>query len=468
MGADPIETAMDTLRWRRREAEVRLAEARGVEAPNARFPGDRDVERFIEVRDELTPELASAVAAHLARGAAESVLAPARRELDARWAEPIRVERDETRTRRALAELWSGPTDARADAIVASLRDRLRRDVERLTRARADAIRAAGERWSTLGTERHPDAGPEPEMRRASAVEVLRRTDDLLGASLDVLGGPTSLAAMTRALRWREADRDAPSRDRFRRLGRTWGVLESELSQHVRVDAAHHQPRIEPHVLILVSRRDLRILPSPMELGWQSERGAASAVGRALALALSAPPVAFARPTAQTIARAFGELGAQIWADEERVRREGISSHPQRRRISAARRVLELRLHAASVEMAFVVPRTGGWDDRGEDLDAAAESLVERALGVPVPGSLARLMLHTPSGGGARLRAALGGLRLWVGLRERFDRDWYRNPHAEETLRALAAPGGASSIEAAAEDLAPTDAWLERLEELLR
>ena len=135
--------------------------------------------------------------------------------------------------------------------------------------------------------------------------------------------------------------------------------------------------------------------------------------------------------------------------------------------MAAARSVLELRVHAASVEMAFVVPRTGGWDDRGEDLDAAAESLVRRALGVSVPPSLSRLMIQTPSGGGARLRATLGGLRAWVGLRERFDADWYRNPHAEETLRELAAPAGGSSIEDACADLAAEDAWRERLTTLL-
>ena len=56
---------------------------------------------------------------------------------------------------------------------------------------------------------------------------------------------------------------------------------------------------------------------------------------------------------------------------------------------------------------------------------------------------------------------------MWVGLRELFDRDWYRNPHAEETLRELAAPGGGASIEEASAELAPAGAWLERLEELL-
>ena len=460
---------MRTLHWRSREAERFVAEARGVEIPPPRHPGPGDVERFLEVRDALPPALAAAVAAHLARGVAEGVLDPTRRWLAKRWAEPVRIERDETRTRRALAELWGGPEPARGEAVLAALRDRLRIDVERLTAAKARAARAAGELWARLGTERHPDAGPEPDARRASAQHVLSTSEDLRGAALEALGEPTTLVELTRALRWREGDRDAPTRDRYRRVGRTWAALEAELAQKVRVDASHAQPRVEPHVVILTSSKDVRILPSPVELGWQSERAAAAAVGRALALVLSAPPVAFARPTAQTLARAFGELGAQIWADAHRARGDGLSSvdAARRARMHAARSVLELRLHAASVEMGFVVPRTGGWDDRGEDLDSVAESLVAQALGVSVPASIARLWIHTPSGGGARLRAALGGLRLWVGLREHFDRDWYRNPRAEETLRELAAPGGGSCIEDACAPLAGEDAWRARLEELL-
>ena len=39
---------------------------------------------------------------------------------------------------------------------------------------------------------------------------VLRETEDLLGASLDALGGPSSLVELTRALRWPEGDADAP------------------------------------------------------------------------------------------------------------------------------------------------------------------------------------------------------------------------------------------------------------------
>jgi hypothetical protein len=40
-----------------------------------------------------------------------------------------------------------------------------------------------------------------------------------------------------------------------------------------------------------------------------------------------------------------------------------------------------------------------------------------------------------------RAREALAGLALHVGLRERFDADWFRNPRSEEVLRGGCAPG---------------------------
>lgn len=464
---DPLQQAMHTMRWREREAKVRLAAARGTEVPSL-FPSPADLERFAEVRDAIDPTIAATVAAHLARGVVERELAAVRERLASRWGEPVQVERDATRTRRAMAELWAGPTPSRAQALLTALRDPLSRDVAMLTQARAVALRRASDVFAQLGTGRHPDAGPNPETRRERAAEVLS-ANDLRDAALEILRAPRSFDALTRALRDRDSDRDATTRDRYRRLGQGWGVFESTLSTRVRVDASHRDPRVEPHVLILDAARDIRILPSPIELGWQSERAAARGVGRALALMLAQPPVAFSRPTAQSVARAFGELGAQMWADEARSRRSGLASRAAatRRRLCAARTVLELRLHAASVEMTFAVPRSGGWEDRGEDLDSVAESLVLRALGVSLPAPIARLLIATPSGGGARLRALQGALRMWVGLRERFDEDWYRNPHIEESVREFTARGGGISIEAVCEELAPEEAWRNRLAELL-
>ncbi|MBX3247068.1 MAG: hypothetical protein KF901_07800, partial [Myxococcales bacterium] len=97
------------------------------------------------------------------------------------------------------------------------------------------------------------------------------------------------------------------------------------------------------------------------------------------------------------------------------------------------------------------------------------EELASRAFGVPVPRRLARLWLWAPSSSGARFRAHLGALRVWVGLRERFDADWYRNPRAAEALRAAAEPGGRASVEGWADELgAGTDEALARAAELLR
>jgi hypothetical protein len=88
---------------------------------------------------------------------------------------------------------------------------------------------------------------------------------------------------------------------------------------------------------------------------------------------------------------------------------------------------------------------------------------VSRALGVPVPAGVAALIGCSGGEPRARVRAWAGALVLADRLRDAFDEDWYRNPRAEEPLRAAAERGGALSIEALCGELGEGDDVTARL-----
>ena len=101
-----------------------------------------------------------------------------------------------------------------------------------------------------------------------------------------------------------------------------------------------------------------------------------------------------------------------------------------RQRKALAQRLLHLRLAAAATRA------------RGERSIEALASAARDAIGMPVPGATAALLLETPRGAGLRLASGLSALAAFVALREAYDEDFHRNPRAAELLRSFAARGG--------------------------
>jgi hypothetical protein len=183
-----------------------------------------------------------------------------------------------------------------------------------------------------------------------------------------------------------------------------------------------------------------------------SELAAGEGLGRALGLALVSPglPIALRHPAHATVARTFGALFVEMATEPDFWRRmRGVGDATAHRVATLARAifVLETRAQAAALLV-----------DDGASTERRREEATERlshALGVRLDTPLATLVALTPDpdAAAARLRARVGALAAWTGLRDRFDEDWYRNPRSEEAFRAAAAPGG----------LLPAEAWLAEL-----
>ncbi|WP_437622773.1 hypothetical protein [Sorangium sp. So ce1151] len=107
-------------------------------------------------------------------------------------------------------------------------------------------------------------------------------------------------------------------------------------------------------------------------------------------------------------------------------------------RATAQSLVLSLRLDAATVGLTL----RGGPDGGGHVLLLAArdrkdrfEEATARALGAPIPGTLAGVVPALEPDAAVRLAGALLAARDRRDLIERFDEDWFRNPRAAEALR---------------------------------
>jgi hypothetical protein len=89
------------------------------------------------------------------------------------------------------------------------------------------------------------------------------------------------------------------------------------------------------------------------------------------------------------------------------------------------------------------------------------------ALGAPIPGALAGVVPELEPGAALRIAGALLAARDRRDLVERFDEDWFRNPHAAEAIREQeavlpASPrAGAAELEAGLEELLRALAALE-------
>jgi hypothetical protein len=190
------------------------------------------------------------------------------------------------------------------------------------------------------------------------------------------------------------------------------------------------------------------VVPARAELGLASELSAADALGRAAAHVHASPALPFAlrHASAGTVARALGSLSTLRFSEPafwQKRRELNTREAGELARASAAFVLLETRLLAASVLARGLT---------GVEASEPAQALAERALLGPVPPGAALFLLTRLSASSA-FRGKVWGGGLVYALRERFNEDWYANPHAGEPLRGAAARAGDFSVEALAAEL---------------
>lgn len=477
MAEAPDVEARDQLRaqierWRRSEAEAALASARGEEPPELAFPSRDAVALLADAAPDLEPAEHEASAAHLARAEAERALEGPREALEGELSRRHVFGRETRSWRALLAGSWQGEPGERGRATLlaaeqaADRADSLWRDARRASDRRA-------QRWLTeAGVGSRADAGPDAEARRASASRWLDATDDVLREILDEREVHDA-ASLLASLRRPELDAFVSSKTRWRRFGEALVPFgyDAVLDRVVRVDAAHRAPFPAPRLVVRTTGRDAKLLPPRLDHGVLGEVLAMEVAGRAVALSLGSPglPPALARPAVATVARGYGQLFAQLACEPAAWRASAIEprhAEPLSQQSAFVTLVLSRvlavgtlvrGLHDASpassgLLLADVAPTPI------VDVDERVAELVERALGVPLSTRLARALVWSPASSGARFRALVGAFAAWVALRDRFDEDWYRNPRADETLRAAFERGGRLSIEAWCAELATTEA----------
>ena len=86
------------------------------------------------------------------------------------------------------------------------------------------------------------------------------------------------------------------------------------------------------------------------------------------------------------------------------------------------------------------------------DLGDVSHAHVARAWGVEVSPLLAAALVHEPSTQ-HRFRAARWAPAVHVAFRERWDEDYWRNPHAAEPIRIACERSATLSVEAWMEEL---------------
>lgn len=309
----------------------------------------------------------------------------------------------------------------------------------------------------------HADAGPDREALVARCDGLLAATDDVVREAVAHAAGRPRPAwhEWTAALRAPALGGLVPRSRRHRSAAADLAGLglERELGARVRLGRPAEGLDPRPRLLLREPPMDVRLVPSPLDLGVAGELLAAEALGRALAHALAHPALApeLLHPVLGSAARGLGALVAQLVADPLAVRRrpgfdarqaEAVSRH------GALCLLVAARGWAAATRLR-ALPEPARWDE--------APTLAARALGVELPAGVARVFLGAPSSPAVRFRGIVGGLGLAWRFRERFDEDWPRNPRAAEPIRAIAARGGGLPVEEALAELGGADGDAEAL-----
>jgi hypothetical protein len=291
------------------------------------------------------------------------------------------------------------------------------------------------------------EAPPSPPPSAADrAREFLASTDDATREMTRWLVKPTGSGTIAwhvllRALRAPDLDGLAKPARRLARIANGLRGLDFERDLNARVRGETAAAALDPRarVLALSVPSDIRIALSTLQFGVLSDVYAAYGVGQGLALALTSPaqPDLLRRPALPGVADAIGTTYMQLRADPEYLRRiealeplwvEKLGRH------AGVVVLLEARLQAA-LSLAASEPR-----DRSEWSQQLTAAL-ERALAVEIPQGLATLAAWSVPPGQTAFEACAAGLAAHVGLRERYDADWYRNPRVSEVLRGAATRG---------------------------
>jgi hypothetical protein len=308
------------------------------------------------------------------------------------------------------------------------------------------------------------EPAPDPLMAlEAQARELLAATDD---AARDMVRwltrshvptGTIHWHALLYALRAKALDGLAKPARRYWRLATGLRRLGFERDMNSRLRGEPGRPLLHPaaHVVVRDVPHDLRIAQSPLDHGVLSDLLAVRGIGEALALALVSPAVTpFMRwPVRPGVPGALGTLLMQLRADR------GYLGHSdeidpliveQLARHAGVIVLLDLRLQAAL--WLGSRSRAGDGEQRLSQLAAASE----RALAVRLPAGLAARAWYDAAPDGGGFAAASAGLAAHVGLRERFDEDWYRNPRVAEVIRGACARGGTLSLTTLCDELGVT------------
>jgi hypothetical protein len=287
---------------------------------------------------------------------------------------------------------------------------------------------------------------PVPPSAADRAREFLASTDDATREMTRWLVKPTGSGTIAwhvllRAVRAAELDGLAKPARRLARLANGLRGLDFERDLNARVRGESAAAALEPRarVLALSVPSDIRIAQSTLQFGVLSDVYAAHGVGQGLALALISPaqPDLVRRPVLPGVADAIGTTFMQLRADPEYLRRiEGLEPLWVEKlgRHAGIIVLLEARVRAA-LSLAASEPRD--LNEWSQQLTAA----LERALAVEVPPGLATLAAWSVPPGQAAFEACAAGLAAQVGLRDRYDADWYRNPRVSEVLRGAATRG---------------------------
>ncbi len=307
----------------------------------------------------------------------------------------------------AEAALWVDSVLEAGPGLAAVARRRAERRVEVARRL------GLSHPWSAL-------VPTEPAALRRAASRFLAATDDLSRASWkETLGRDMTMAGVLHAAVGRDAPEGWPARLTPRWLEDVFGVAVRGL------------------------RIDLPALPAAM--GAASFARALGIFGFAYGVAVAPPSMPFALahdPAFVDAHRLAFVLGALASDPAWQVRVLGIAeraAHAQSR-LMARGALLEARMHAVRLLL-------------GDDTAFAPRELFDelgvRLFGAALPAQLAGAWPRARDDEAARFAALLEARGFAVGVRDRFDFDWYRNPRAWDDLRAPRAPGAPRSADAA-------------------
>lgn len=257
-----------------------------------------------------------------------------------------------------------------------------------------------------------------------------------------------------RALRAPDLDSSQGARQRWQRAAAWLRGLGFDRELQARLRAEPDRGSVLPiaSVLALSIPRDVRVAQTASDWGVASDVLAAEGVGRALGLSLVHPalPPELSWPIGASVAGALGGLALQLWGDRAHLTRTQELSTAETERVS--RQAGAIALLWARTWCALSLVQIGE-DERAEARLEALATALGRALCCDLPPGVAGLLGADRVLARSRALETLTGLAWHVGLRERFDADWFRNPRSAELLRTACAQGNALPPEAVCAEL---------------